>query len=52
MYDVKYIGSTLATTVFVLGGFTLAVFMLRMWFRITRRKYDTSDAALTAAVVS
>ena len=51
MADLRYSGTTLATTVLVLGCFTLAIFLLRLWFRITRRKYDASDTLLSAAVV-
>lgn len=52
MAELKYSGATLVTTVLVLGGFTLAIFVLRLWFRISRRKYDASDTMLVAAVVS
>ncbi|KAH7388623.1 hypothetical protein BKA66DRAFT_568953 [Pyrenochaeta sp. MPI-SDFR-AT-0127] len=51
MVELRYSGATLATTVLVLGGFTLVIFILRLWFRISRRKYDASDTVLLAAVV-
>jgi hypothetical protein len=51
MVDIQHSGTTLAIAVIVPGLIPLAIFILRIWFRVTRRKYDISDALLTAAVV-
>ena len=51
MVDIQHSGTTLVTALLVPGILTLALFILRTWFRITRWKYDTSDTLLTGAVV-
>ncbi|KAF2833182.1 hypothetical protein CC86DRAFT_461609 [Ophiobolus disseminans] len=51
MVDTARSGASLAATILIPGTFTLIIFLLRIWFRITRRKYDVSDTLLVAAVL-
>jgi hypothetical protein len=50
--DLRHNGNTLAVLVILFGTFTLFVFILRIWFRVTRRKYNGADTILIASVVS
>ncbi|KAH7095701.1 hypothetical protein FB567DRAFT_543985 [Paraphoma chrysanthemicola] len=49
--DLRHNGTTLAVLVILFGTFTLSVFILRIWFRVTRRKYNCADTILTASVI-
>jgi hypothetical protein len=49
--DLEPIGYQLAIVTFVFGNLVLTTLSVRVWFRLSRKKYDVSDSCLIAAMV-